>query len=436
MTLHDDEMLDLLEGQRDPPLSRLLTQLNEAYAVAPPPPLGAAMDRAVERAVEHAVSAPLAIPATLTARRQSAPIPSRDRLPGALGQRRPVAPRRVLQLVAAVALVLTGLVTYLWLGSQPASAQAILSQAAAFHLAAGQAAHLTYQVTLFGGQKDGLTGTADVWIQANASGLPVASAQTLVAESSAKGPRPAGLVSRFVQDGPQVYAFDASHNAILLGAAARTYAAWIVPPESFYGVSVAQEVRALAAQSPQRVQVLTPRTLDGHPVEVLVVTGWTNRPAERTTFYFDQQTFLLRGFDIGSTKSSSDSSLARARLTTSDTLAASAVPAHTFTLQAPVGARAGLRELSLATFAALCHLPTVTKAQLHSTQQTPLALCQASVPGMTADALVAALAAPDLSQLDAAVAAGQLTPAQEADSLALLRTQLSRWLTSSISASQ
>jgi hypothetical protein len=116
-------------------------------------------------------------------------------------------------------------------------------------------------------------------------------------------------------------------------------------------------------------------------------------------------------------------------------LAASAVPVHAFTLNAPVGAHVEFRGgPTLAAFAATCHAAAVTKGQFQSGKQTPLAICQATSPGMSADALVAALVAafiaPERAQFDAALAAGQITPAQEADSLTVVRAQLAAWVTS------
>jgi hypothetical protein len=288
------------------------------------------------------------------------------------------------------------------------------------------------------GQSGSLTLTADVWLQADASGTPVRSAQTLASGPSATGPRfrPIGLLSRYIQDGQQVYAYDASHNTILLGAAARQYAGWSVPPEIFSGVSVAQDLQAIMALSPQHVQALPAQTIDGQQVDVIQVTGWANRPAEQSTFYFDRQSFLLRGFRLASTDPSYPSATWQAWLATNDTLAASAVPANTFTLVAPANAQVALNGLSLATLESACHTPAMTKAQLQASHQTPLALCQTTAPGMTADALVAALIAPAQPQLDAAQAAGQITPTQEANSLALWRAQLSRWITSPFGSGQ
>jgi hypothetical protein len=419
MTPPDDASLDHTDEQDEPAMARVLAQLDRAYAATPPPHLAASMDRAIG--------------AHLAALRPPTPAPVLSGMPG-LRRRLSLTRTRLLQ-TAAVALVAAAIAGSLSLGSQPASAQAILSRAAAFRLAPDQVAHLIYHVTLVGGQKGSMTGTADVWLQADAAGVPVLSAQTLVAGPSAKGLRPVGMVSRYVQDGQQVYAYDSSHNAILLGPSARDAAGWIVPPEIFSGVSVAQDLRAIAALSPQRVQALPPQTIDGRQVDVIQVTGWANRPAQQTTFYFDSQSYVLRGFDIASTDPSYPIPTWQARLTADDTLAASAVPPHTFTLNAPVGARAEFRGgPSLASFAAACHATSVTKGQFQSGQQTPLAICQATAPSMTADALVAALIAPliapEQAQLDAAVAAGQVTPAQEADSLALVRAQLAAWIAS------
>jgi hypothetical protein len=434
---HNDTALDDLDAQSDPNLARVRAHLDQAYAVMPAPDLRDTMDRAMERAMS----------AYLTARSHPAPAATppiavdsvprlRFRLPGRLPQ--PLL--RLLQVAAVVALVATGIASSVLLATQPASAQAIVRQAAAFHLAANEAAHLTYQVTLTGGQKDGLTGTADVWLQANASGTPVRSAQTLASGQSAKGSRPVGMVSRYIQDGQQVYAYDAGHNAILLGAAARTDASWIVPPDIFSGVSVAQDLQAIMALSPQQVQVLSPQTVNGVPVDVIQVTGWVNRPAQQTTFYFDRQSFLLRGFRIASTDPAVHSGTWQAWLSTDQKLAATAVPTNTYTLDAPAGARVEVRDLSVASFASVCHAPAMTKSQLQASHQTPLAVCQTTAPGMTADALIAALIAPAQSQLqsqlDAAQAAGQITPVQEAASLALLRAQLASWIASPVGSGQ
>jgi hypothetical protein len=123
-------------------------------------------------------------------------------------------------------------------------------------------------------------------------------------------------------------------------------------------------------------------------------------------------------------------------LATDQTLAATAVALNTFTLDASAGARVNPRGLSVASIASVCHAPALTKRQLQASHQTPLALCQITAPGMTSDALVAALSAPAQTQLEAAQAVGQITPAKEAASPAWLRAQLATWVTSPAGSGQ
>ena len=77
---------------------------------------------------------------------------------------------------------------------------------------------------------------------------------------------------------------------------------------------------------------------------------------------------------------------------------------------------------------ATCH-STVTAKSLLRSGQSLLAACQATAPGVTAANLVAALAASDKAALDAAVAAGVLTPAQAASYLSQVQNQLTTWVT-------
>jgi hypothetical protein len=105
-----------------------------------------------------------------------------------------------------------------------------------------------------------------------------------------------------------------------------------------------------------------------------------------------------------------------------------AAPPQTFLLNAPTTARVVAPDLTGATFNTVCHTTTQAKALLNS-GLSPLALCQQTVPNMTAASLTAALIEPDRTAIHAAVTAGQVTPAQEADSLATLQARLSAWVT-------
>jgi hypothetical protein len=330
---------------------------------------------------------------------------------------------RVAQLAAAVLLTLSAIGAYAWFGSQPASAQSVLRQASSFHLAANQTAHLTYTVTL-----KGHAGSAEVWAQADATGAPVRAAQTLTISGPAKhspGSSVATLSSRYVEVGQQVYLYDPAHNAVLLSPEAREDPGWILPPDTFFGVNVARELSALAQQSPRRVQLLPPRTLDGHQVGAVEVDGWFNQPDLRTTFYFDTSSGLLRGFD--SILRSTAQPIWQLRLATEELVAVA--PPQTFFLNAPATARVVAPDLTLSTFTTVCHPTSQPGAQLKS-GMSPLALCQQTVPSMTAADLTAALLAPERPAVQAAATAGQITPAQETACLVALQERLAAWVVS------
>src|SRR5436305_897033 len=144
-----------------------------------------------------------------------------------------------------------------------------------------------------------------------------------------------GMNSRYVQVGPQVYAYNPEmrgDNTIMLAPEARAHPSWLVPNDVFDAAGVTQELSTLATQSPQRVQLLPQQTLDGHTVAVIEVDGWTDRPAQRTTFYFDAQSYVLRGFDAVSRDPSYPTPSWQVRLSSYATMPAAAVPLRTFTL--------------------------------------------------------------------------------------------------------
>lgn len=90
---------------------------------------------------------------------------------------------------------------------------------------------------------------ADVWAPADASGAPVRAAQSLTMSSLGKNSATSStLSSRYVQEGQHVYLYDPGHNAIFLAPEARQDPSWILPPDTFFGVNVAQKLNALAPQ--------------------------------------------------------------------------------------------------------------------------------------------------------------------------------------------
>jgi hypothetical protein len=403
---------DVLTEQDDPALAQTQTDLEQIYAAPFPTHLSAAVDRAVYERMD--------------APSQTAGSASHVRAAPRVSQF-VRAHWRVAQLAAAVLLTLSAIGAFAWFGNQPASAQAVLRQASSFHLAANQTAHLTYNVTL-----KGHAGVADVWAQADASGAPIRAAQTLTISFPSKPPKTgvtALLSSRYVEVGQQVYLYDPAHDAILLSPEAREDPGWILPPDTYFGVNVARELSALAQQSPRRVQLLPQRTLDGHQVGAVEVDGWFNQPDLQTTFYFDVSSGLLRGFD--SVLRSTSQPIWQLRLATEERVAA--VPPQTFFLNAPATAHVVAPDLTLSTFTTVCHAKSQPGAQLKA-GMSPLALCQQTVPSMTAADLTAALLVPERPAVQAAATAGQITSAQEAECLVALQTRLAAWVVTSAGA--
>jgi hypothetical protein len=397
---------------------------------------------------------------------------------------------RLACVAAALALALSGVLGSLLgiprLGApSPVSAQTLLSRAAAaMRLAPNQAAHLTYGVSVTppadkaahavpllpasgGAVQPPPAGpaqnTADVWVQADAHGTPTMSSQTLTAfgthiEESGDIPHQGAarrhsldtgrdrdrngeagglpIMDHYVQVGGRVYGYDHGNNAIVIPGTHDQHPGWMIPNDALDGASVAQELSALAQRSPGQVQVLPPQTLDGISVDVLQVNGWTDAPAMRTTFYFDAQSFVLRGFDTVSIDPAYPTPTWQVRLEGYTTVDAAAVPPHTFTVNAPADARVEPFRLDLVTFvpvfAAACH-STLGVGQLEqiltAKQQTLLAACQATAPALSRDELVAALLAPNRAALDGALSTGQITPAQEDAALAAQQQWLTAFVT-------
>ncbi len=321
------------------------------------------------------------------------------------------------------------------------------SAAAAMRLAPNQAAHLTYNMAVTPSTDQGSAAahdkagsalqstqklqnslSADVWVQADANGDPTMSAQTLTPGR----PGLRGIGDRYIQIGQRVYAYDSSHNAILVTAGPGMqdfHPSWVVPNDALDGAGLTQELSALAQRSPQQVQLLPRQTLDGTTVDVIQINGWSDRPAQRTTFYFDAQSFLLRGFDAASFDSSYPTPSWQVRLTGYNTVAGSAVPANTFTLNAPADARIVAPAPDLSAFSTVCHSSADAKQVLAGTQSL-LAACRATAPAVSEDDLVAALISPYKTALDSAVADGQITQAQAAHSFAAQQ----QWLDSFVTA--
>ncbi|HVC80382.1 MAG TPA: hypothetical protein VNL35_07785 [Chloroflexota bacterium] len=133
-----------------------------------------------------------------------------------------------------------------------------------------------------------------------------------------------------------------------------------MPNDVFNEGDVAQTLSTLSQASPGSVRLLPQQTLDGFAVNVVEVDGWTNRPAQRTIFYFDAQTSVLRGFDASSLDPSYPIPLWQVRLSSSQTMAAAAVPPGAFALGAPASATIHPLDLGGPAFASVASTMTAT----------------------------------------------------------------------------
>jgi hypothetical protein len=348
--------------------------------------------------------------AEAAARRRAAP-----RRAG-IWRRRPVAAVGVAAagLLAGVAIaVLSGSSA---LRPAPASAATILRQAAAAAPAPDQLGHYVYDFTVsspFVG-----SGTVDVWVDGSAR--PVRTVQTVTLAGKGSG----GALGTFVQVGNDMFGYDASHNLLALPSASNAAPSIVLPNDVYDGADLA---RTLAARG-SHVVSLGRRTLDGVAVDAIRADGVRDRPALRVTLYFNAATHVLQGFDADVTDPSYSAPSWQVRLRSAATLARSGAPTGTFAVPFPSGARVGMQP-DLTALPAGCGITgkgraPAAKAGLATPGNTILASCQHNDPALTADQIVAALAAPGRAQLSEAVAGGALTHTQAADALATLEGQL------------
>ncbi|HVC81136.1 MAG TPA: hypothetical protein VNL35_11625 [Chloroflexota bacterium] len=395
MTTLPERYPDILADHHDPALVCVVADLDRMREIATAAIVPPRRDAAIRQALYA---------------RESPPAPYRRALPFR---------QRLATLAAALLVTLIGVGGYQRLGGPTSvSAQTVLRRAAAVHLAPTQAVHLVYSVTVTNGAPIAAIGTADAWLQAGAGGAPTRSAQTLIVGSTS-------LSGRYVQIGAHVYAYNPMHHAILVSPEARATPSWLVPSDLFNGANLARDLRVLAERSPGQVRVGPRQTLAGRTVDVITVDGWMNRPAQRTTFYFDARTYALRGFDAVSADPSYPTASWEARLSSEDTVAASAVPANTFMLHAPATARVVPPLPDLGAFARACRSAVDIRVLLASESPSLLSVCRITAPRMTETGLATALDASGEAALATAAATGQITAAQAVSARAALRARVS-----------
>jgi hypothetical protein len=257
-----------------------------------------------------------------------------------------------------------------------------------------------------------------VWVDGSAR--PVRTAQTVTLE---EGSRRASL-GTFVQVGNDMFGYDASHNLLALPSASNAAPSTVLPNDVYDGADLARTPAARGSH----VVLLGRRTLDGVAVDAIQADGVLDRPALRVTLYFNAATHVLQGFDAAVTDPSYSAPSWQVRLRSVATLARSKAPTGTFAVPFPSGARVGMQP-DLTVLPRGCGIAGKdqargAKARLAAPGSTILATCQRDDPSLTADQIVAALAAPARAQLEEAVAVGALMQPQAAHALATLEGQL------------
>jgi hypothetical protein len=349
-------------------------------------------------------------------------------------------PRRRLVPVALAALVAAGGIgTYLHnQGPTPVSAQTVLQRAAAVSPGTNEAAHSTYRLSASGG----VTGTADLWVGSDASGVLTQFALTQMVSVNGR-PAPE-LSGRLVETDRNFQVYDPATNTV-------TTSSWGMPPldagtssssssavQNLEGILVGAFVsqkftRAMSDGMQPSAWNLQRETLNGVSVYAL------NFDPTGQTFYFNTQSYALEG---GDWTQGGRSWQARLDHSSYQTTGLSSVPAHTFTLNAPAnatvvtltapaGAKRPADDRVPQAAAAACGTTAdaIANAQ-QAGDKSLLAICQETSPTMTADRLVTAILVPFKADLDAQVSAGTLTPQGEATALANLREKLTAMVTS------
>ena len=326
MTTPPNDYADLLHGQDDPALARLVADIDQALrAPAPPPALRFALQRELHQrtgVVSH---------------------PRRPRT-GSLSWQ--PTRRWAASLGAVLVLAVSGVIGYLRLTppTPVSAAQLVLRHAAAVFRAVppDQASHAIYTMTpappstsvyLFGVTAP--MGTLDTWIQLDAGGA-VAQQATTIYSGTATTATTATTVNRIVQTGQTAMIYDARAGTVMTTT---------VPADDlssyhlFNAAGLYRFVQAAAQDSAQHARLLPQQTLDGHTVDVVEIDQ--PRYLEKETLYIDARTYVLRQIDAATiTAAGVPLDALTLHLLRADTVPLSSVSDRTFALDAPASAHA------------------------------------------------------------------------------------------------
>lgn len=359
--------------------------------------------------------------AVLLARASSDQERLRTRPPVSRRRERRVRPAAALATLLVAVVLVAGFVVA---GHRSASAEALLRRVAAVAFAPNQARHLVYEVTMtLSGRVT--KGTGEIWIATGAAGKPPEVSDTLRLAKARSAPPL--VVERDTQTRLGTYTYDATHNAIIVPSrndpswSTRESSTLPLPLYLFDGTTAAQRLADFASRGAARVRLLSKRTVDGVTVDAVRADGWPNGDAIRTTFYFDADTHLLRGFDSQGVNASSNSPVWHVRLVRQSEGPRDAAPKDVFALSAPPSAQVQPPPPAMAALMQLCRSEL---KPLLSRGETLTDACRAANSGVSQDALMRALVGSARQDLAAAVAARAITPSQARAALQAQRTQI------------
>ncbi len=348
MTTPPNDYADLLRGQDDPALARLVADIDQALrAPAPPPTLRIALRRELH---------------------QRTAVAPRPRRPRARSLSWHPTRRWAASLGAAALLAVSGVIGYFRLSppTPVSAAQLVLRHAATAFRAVppDQASHAVYTMTpappstgvyLFGATVP--VGTLDTWIQLDAGGAVARQATTVYSGT-------ATMLNRIVQTGQTAMIYDARAGTVMTTT---------VPADDlssyhvFNAIGLYRFVQAAAQDSAQHARLLPRQTLDGHTVDVVEI----DQPQyqEKETLYIDARTYVLRDVDVATiTAAHVTLDAFTIHLLQSDTVPLSSVSARTFALDAPATARVATLDQSQSVSAAQA------VAQASAASDTPVLL--------------------------------------------------------------